>query len=142
MKSTTRILAALLVLVMVFGLAACAKTDVPATEPSAADTPATEPTPAASEEATAPTSDPIHLKWYVAGNAPQPDVDTVVAEIEKYILENYDLNLDLEIVCTDFGSYNDKMQMVIGSGEEYDICWASSWCNDYYTNVAKNAFLP
>lgn len=142
MKSTTRILAALLVLVMIFGLAACTKTDVPATEPSAADSPATEPSSAASEETATPTSDPIHLKWYVAGNAPQPDVDTVVAEMEKYILENYNLNLDLEIVCTDFGSYNDKMQMVIGSGEEYDICWASSWCNDYYTNVAKNAFLP
>ena len=64
-----------------------------------------------------------------------------MAEIEKVILEKYNLNLDLEIVCSDFGSYNDKMQMVIGSGEEYDICWTSSWCNDYYTNVSKNAFV-
>ena len=138
MKNITRILAMLLALVMVFGLVACGKTEAPATDAPAA----TEAAPAAKEEAAAPASDPIHLKWYVAGNAPQPDNDTVVAEIEKVILEKYNLNLDLEIVCSDFGSYNDKMQMVIGSGEEYDICWTSSWCNDYYTNVAKNAFIP
>ena len=117
MKNITRILAMLLALVMVFGLVACGgKTDEPAPEANA-NTPA--------PEAATPAADPIHLKWYVAGNAPQPDNDTVVAEIEKVILEKYNLNLDLEIVCSDFGSYNDKMQMVIGSGEEYDICWTS-----------------
>lgn len=52
------------------------------------------------------------------------------------------MNVDLQIIATDYANYPQKMQMVISSGEEYDICWTSSWNNNYYDNVNKNAFIP
>ncbi len=51
------------------------------------------------------------------------------------------MNVDLQIIATDYANYPQKMQMVISWGEEYDICWTSSW-NNNYDNVNKNAFIP
>ena len=142
----TRILSLLLALIMVLGLAACGASDAPAEEPAdepVADAPAEEPADEPAEEpAEEPASEPVTLKWYLAGNQPQGDQETVTAAMEAHILENYGLNLDLELIVTDFGSFSDKAQMIIASGEEYDIMWTSSWCNNYYTNVSKNAFIP
>lgn len=147
MKLTIRILALALALVMALSLAACGGTEAPGssteTPESSGDTPS-----AANSDTSTPAPDagtadePVHLKWYLAGNAPQPDQETVSDAMEAYILENYGLNLDLELVVSDFGSFTDKAQVVIASMEEYDLMWTSSWCNNYYTNVSKNAFLP
>lgn len=86
-------------------------------------------------------SEPVTLKWYIGGNTPQADIDTVQQAMSDYVNETYDLNIELDIICSDYGSYNDKMQMVISGGEEYDICWTSSWCNNYLVNVNKNAYI-
>ena len=85
---------------------------------------------------------PVTLRWYVAGYMPQADTPLVQKAMSDYVQEKYGLNINLEIICVDFGSYSDKMQIVIASGEEYDICWTSSWCNNYFINVNKNAFVP
>lgn len=39
------------------------------------------------------------------------------------------------------GSFIDKIQTIIASGEEYDACFTSNWANPYNTNVAKGAFI-
>ncbi len=143
-KRLTRIVSLLLSLLLVLSLAACASNGEPTEKPqkpaAEAETPKEETT--AEKEKETPASEPVHLKWYLGGNAPQPDQETVSNAMEAYILENYGLNLDLELVVTDFGSYSDKAQMVIASSEEYDIMWTSGWCNNYWTNVSKNAFMP
>lgn len=81
------------------------------------------------------------IKWYMAGSGPQADVETVQTAIDEYLAEQYDMNIDLQLIMTDYGNYPQKMQMIISSGEEYDICWTSDWNNNYYDNVNKNAFL-
>lgn len=81
------------------------------------------------------------IKWYLAGSGPQADVEAVQEHINKYLLEEYDMNINLQLIMTDYGNYPQKMQMVISSGEEYDICWTSDWNNNYYDNVNKNAFI-
>lgn len=86
-------------------------------------------------------SDPVTIKWYMAGSGPQADVQTVQEAVNEYLLEAYDMNIDLQLIATDYANYSQKMQMVIASGEEYDICWTSSWNNSYYDNVNKNAFI-
>lgn len=87
------------------------------------------------------STETIPIKWYLAGSGPQADVQTVQEAINQYLLDTYNMNIDLQMIATDYANYPMKMQMVIASGEEYDICWTSSWNNNYYDNVNKNAFL-
>lgn len=98
-------------------------------------------TESAAEESKAPADEgePVELVWYVAGYGPQADLDSVLAEANAYLKEK--LNCTLKIVESDFGSYDQKMQMVIASQEEYDLCFTANWSNDFYNNVNKNAFL-
>lgn len=83
----------------------------------------------------------ITLKWYMAGSGPQADVEAVQDAVDQYLLDTYNMNIDLQIVATDYANYPQKMQMIISSGEEFDICWTSNWNNNYYDNVNKNAYL-
>jgi putative aldouronate transport system substrate-binding protein len=84
-------------------------------------------------------SGPVELVWYVAGSGPQADTPAVLAEVNKYLTEK--INCTLKIIETDFGSYTQKMQMVIASQEPFDICYTAHWVNNYYGNISKNAFL-
>ena len=76
-----------------------------------------DPASSGSSETSAPEQEreEVELVWYVAGNGPQADTEAVLAEANKYLKEK--LNCTLKIIETDFGSYDDKMQMVIGSQE-------------------------
>ena len=131
MKQTTRILALLLALAMVFGLVACGAKTPEAAAPEAA----------APEAAAPATTEVAKLKWYVCGD-PQTDVATVASAISQYVNETYGMNIELEMVTYGWGDYDTKMQMAIASGEEFDLCYTADWLNNYYSNVAKNAFLP
>ncbi len=42
----------------------------------------------------------------------------------------------------DWGEYTQKMQVKVGSGEEFDIMFTCSWANDFAANVSKGALLP
>lgn len=83
--------------------------------------------------------DPVELIWYVGGAGPQADTEAVLEEANAYLMDK--LNCTLKIVETDFGSYDQKMQMVIGSQEKFDLCYTANWSNSFYNNVNKNAFL-
>ena len=73
------------------------------------------------QEKTADKGEAVTLKWYLAGSGPQADVVTVQNAVNQYLKDNYDMNVDLQIIATDYANYPQKMQMVISSGEEYDI---------------------
>ena len=79
------------------------------------------------------------LVWYVGGAGPQADTPAVLAEANKYLAEK--LNIRLRIIESDWGSYTQKMQMIIASQEVYDICFTANWQNNFYTNVSRNAFV-
>ena len=68
----------------------------------------------------------------------QPDSKAVMDALNEYTKEK--LNITVEYVFHG-GSYADKIQVIIASGEEYDACFTSNWINSYNTNVAKGAFL-
>lgn len=82
---------------------------------------------------------PVKLTWYTIGT-PQKDVDLVEEELNKYLLEK--INATVDLIQIDWGEYTQKMQVKIGSGENFDIMYTCSWANDYATNVAKGALLP
>jgi putative aldouronate transport system substrate-binding protein len=81
------------------------------------------------------------IKWYFIGNGQQPDVKLVEDAAGKYIQEK-GLKATVKLQCYTWGNdYDNRMRMIIASGEPFDICFTSSWANLYKVNVAKGAFL-
>lgn len=79
-----------------------------------------------------------NLTWYTIGG-PQKDTEKVQEEINKYIKDKIGATVTIKQV--DWGDYNQKMQVVINSGEDYDMAFTCSWANDYLQNSRKGAFL-
>lgn len=132
MKKIKKLAAVLLAAIMVLSLVACGNSKQSNQK---------DPSKNGSTQDDTGKTEAIPLKWYMAGSGPQADVEAVQEAVNNYLLETYDMNIKLEIIASDYANYPQKMQMVISSGEEYDICWTSSWNNNYYDNVNKNAFI-
>ena len=78
------------------------------------------------------------LTWYTVGEEPK-DLDKVLDEANKYLEDKINVNIDMKFIG--FGDYNQKMSVVINSGEDYDLAFTSSWAGDYLGNSRKGAFL-
>lgn len=78
------------------------------------------------------------LTWYTIGQEPK-DLKLVTEEANKYLEEKINVNIDMKFI--DFGDYNEKMSVVINSGEPYDLAFTCSWAGDYLGNSRKGAFL-
>lgn len=82
-------------------------------------------------------SDSKEVIWYYPGNR-QEDQQLVYDSInEKFA--NFGIKVKFEIV--DGGAYNEKMNLLISSGGNYDICFTSSWTNNFRNNVGRGAYL-
>ncbi|MBB6637580.1 ABC transporter substrate-binding protein [Cohnella thailandensis] len=81
---------------------------------------------------------PVELIWYTIGT-PQKDVDTVMAEVSKYTQEK--INATIKMKMIDWGDYQQKMQVLVASGEPMDILFTSAGGFDYVQNARKGAFL-
>ncbi len=68
----------------------------------------------------------------------QADGDGVMEALNEYTKEK--IGVEVEYVFHG-GSYGDKIQTIIASGEEYDACFTSNWLNPYNTDVVKGAFV-
>ncbi|MBP1988865.1 ABC transporter substrate-binding protein [Paenibacillus eucommiae] len=126
--SKVGIFATIMVLVLSMLLAACGtqKESVSAVSEKPAETPAGLPE--------------VKLTWYFPGAFPQADQDLIFAEVNKVLKAK--INATVDFKPFGFGEYDQKMQVVIASGEPYDIAFTSNWMNNYSQNVAKGAFLP
>lgn len=99
---------------------------------------------ASSPEGSAPeanegTGEVPTVRWVTAGT-PQTGKEAVMQEVNRLLGERYGLNLQLEIY--DYGSYDEKLNMMISSGEVFDVCFTTqSWLNKYQPNVSRGAFL-
>ena len=82
---------------------------------------------------------PYEIIWYNIGT-PQKDTEMVIGELNKYLVDK--INATVKMTYFDWGEYNERMRVIIASGEPYDICFTCSWANDYAQNVARNAFIP
>lgn len=81
----------------------------------------------------------VELTWYYVGS-PQPDVNLIEEEINKILKE--EINASVSLNCIDWGSYDERMRMMIAASETFDISFTANWSNNYYTNVSRGAFLP
>jgi len=96
----------------------------------------------ASGEKPAPTTGAlpfVELSYYIVGT-PQPDLQNVNDELNKLLLEK--INAKVTINLLDWGAYDQKMSVMIASGEEFDACFTAPWINNYSFNVNRGAYLP
>ncbi len=73
-------------------------------------------------------SDGVTITWLVPGDA-QKDTKMVVEEINKILEPELGVKLDLQYIST--SAYGEKMKMNMASGLAYDLCFTSSWLNNY-----------
>ena len=76
--------------------------------------------------------------WYVGGT-PQPDTASVLEAFNEKLYEKIGAQLDLKFV--DWKNYNDKMNVVLSSGENFDLCFTSTWSNDFMLNASDGVYL-
>lgn len=97
-------------------------------------------------QSTAPTSEaakalePYEISWYVLAGAQQRDIELIQDEANKYLKDK--INATLKINILDWGTYQDKMKVMIAGGESFDIAFTAAWWNDYIGNAKKGAFIP
>jgi putative aldouronate transport system substrate-binding protein len=89
--------------------------------------------------AQAKSADPVTITWYVEGDGQPADTDLVQAEINKILGPK--LGVNLKLMCLPWGDYNNKMQVKLAAGEDFDLCFTSNWSFDFATNVAKGLYL-
>lgn len=70
---------------------------------------------------------------------PQVDEKLIEDEINKYLLKVLNANIDLMVL--DWGSWDNKQNIMIASREELDIIFTSQW-SKHSMNVSRGAFLP
>lgn len=84
--------------------------------------------------------DPVDLTWYYGGTT-QTDIQSVQDEMNKILKEK--INATINLKYFDWGSYDQKMNVINAASENYDICFTASWqAINYYNNVAKGYYLP
>lgn len=94
----------------------------------------------AADAATDPsTLPPVELTYYFP-NTPQKDLQAVEDELNRLVKPKINATIHLKLI--DWNAYDEKMNVIMSSGEPYDLAFTSTWSNNYFQDVAKNAFVP
>ncbi|THF76576.1 ABC transporter substrate-binding protein [Cohnella fermenti] len=80
----------------------------------------------------------VELVWYLRGSKPK-NADSVIARANEITREKIHATVDYRFV--EPGDYDQKMQLIMGAGEPFDLVWTSSWSNNYVANATKGAYL-
>ena len=80
------------------------------------------------------------IDWYMPKASDNMSGQELVEKKANEIIEKK-LGVTLKLHLIDSGSYDKKMNTMIAAGEEFDICYTTSWTNNYVENVRKGAFL-
>lgn len=83
--------------------------------------------------------EPVELVWYLRMSEPN-NAESVLAKFNEMVKEKINATVDFRFVNP--GDYNDKMQLVMSSGEQYDLVFTSYWANTFTNNVSRGAYLP
>ena len=80
------------------------------------------------------------ITWYMSMPEAQCRDQAIIEEAANKIIEPA-VGAKLKFCFFDFATFNQKMGVMISSGEEMDIMTTSSWQNNFNTNVRKGAFM-
>ena len=132
MKKLLTLALALLMLLSVFtGCAQKQNTDA-APDPGQSTTDET-------QDAAQPQEEIVKLKL-VTRCGSFADQDMVQEEMNKILREK--IGVEIELGFIGLGEYDQNVQTMMAGGDDIDIVFTSNYANNYYTGVAKGAFLP
>lgn len=77
----------------------------------------------------------VELTWYMIGT-PQKDINKVMDKVNEYTKEKINTTVNMKQI--DWGDYDKKMQVMIASGEPFDIAYTAG--GNYVLNAQKGAF--
>jgi len=89
-------------------------------------------------QSTAAPNEPYTLKLVYIGT-PQIDERLIEEEASRYLLEK--LNARLDLMALDWGSWDNRQNILIASREEVDVIFTSQW-SKHSVNVSQGAFMP
>lgn len=94
---------------------------------------------ACQQKEAAGTAPSVTINWVTLGDD-QSDPKPVYDKVNELLKEKYNLQLKFETYPA--GTYDEKMNMKINAGEDFDLAFTTqSWLNKYPVQVAKGAFL-
>lgn len=125
-----KLLAMLLAVAMVLGLAACGSKAPAATEPAA-----TEPAAPAAESAL----DPVTLRVWFHGSNVTPDASAKVMESLNPILQEK-LNVTLEPIWGTWGDFDTATTTDLQGGATADIYFTCNWSGNEYNKYARDGY--
>lgn len=139
-----KILAMLLALVMVLGLAACGGGGGGANQTPDANKPA-ENTPDTSggdkqDDAPAPADlDPVTLRIWFHGSTVSPDASAKVMEsVNAYLQEK--INVTLEPIWGTWGDFDTATVTALAGGDDVDIYFTCNWSANEYNSYARDGY--
>ena len=135
-----KVLALLLALIMVLGLAACATKEAPAKtdDPAPADTTNTETTEQTPADAT-DTAESVTIKiWFHGSNVTPEASEKVMAELNPYLNEKIGVTLDP--IWGTWGDFDTSTVTALAGGDDVDIYFTCNWSADEYNKYAKDGY--
>ncbi|MCD1259954.1 ABC transporter substrate-binding protein [Paenibacillus athensensis] len=105
---------------------------------SASPAPASTDNKAAETKAAASDLKPYEVKLVYPGTA-QPDQAKVEEAMNKILKDK--INASIKLMPIDWGQWDNKVNLMIASREEFDILFTAQW-NGHAVNVGKGALLP
>ncbi|MBF9013987.1 MULTISPECIES: ABC transporter substrate-binding protein [unclassified Oceanispirochaeta] len=82
--------------------------------------------------------EPVEITIYMPGSGAQADQEMVLEEIKAYAGEKIGAYPNIEFIG--WGEWDDKKNLMIASGEDFDIAFTASWSN-FEQEVSRNAWL-
>lgn len=126
-----RFSAILLSVTMVFTmmLTGCGQKEAGSTDDSAPD----------SASASAPADEKlVELKFYMM-NSPVNDFDRVMKKANEII--GKEINAKLDLILVDSSTYAEKMNLMINSGDDWDLSFTANWGGiNFFENATKGAY--
>lgn len=81
---------------------------------------------------------PVELSFYMM-NSPVTDQDRIMEKVNAIIEEKIGAHLNL--VSVDSSTYAEKMNLMINSGDPWDLCFTASWGGiNFFENAQKGAY--
>ncbi len=96
---------------------------------------------AGTQEAESASAEP--LVWYVPGGAGYPynetDEQAVYDAVNELLMQDLGTSVDIRVEGG-FGEYNERMPLILASGEKMDLLWTAVWSNDFLKNASDGFY--
>ena len=83
------------------------------------------------------------LVWYVPGGNGYPynetDEQAVYDAVNEMLMEDLGATVDIRVEGA-FGEYNERMPLILASGEKMDLLWTATWSNDFLQNASDGFY--